>query len=294
MPDDKKEKKANVQEKWWLENEFLNPGVRQTLLMKLIHSEKTPYQKLEVYEHDFMGKVLALDDILQTTQWDEFVYHEMLAHVPLLGRKSAGRAEASVLIIGGGDGGILREVLGYGWVKKVVMVEIDKAVIEVSSKYLGFNGNYEDKRVELIIGDGADYVRSVEALKSRFDVIIIDSTDPIGPGEVLFTDEFFRDVRESLTPTGVMVRHLAIMAYQPELLRDGYAKLSMIFGNAQPFRAAIPSYIGGDMTFILASKDGHGCDRAYLDYEGRYYNPAVHKAAFALPTWWKEYLIKRS
>ncbi|GIX48332.1 MAG: polyamine aminopropyltransferase [Candidatus Tectimicrobiota bacterium] len=270
---------------WWYEHDFF-VGIRQGLQVRLLYTERSPYQKIEVYEHALLGRILVLDDILQTTQADEFVYHEMLAQVPLLGQREA---PVSVLIIGGGDGGVLREVLRHAWVQRVVMVEIDERVVRVAAEYLGINGNYDDPRVELRFEDGSAYVRSAAARAQPFDAVIIDATDPIlGPGEALFSRQFFADVRACLAPAGVMVRHLGNPAYQREIFRTGVRWVHEVFGSVQVYRAAIPTYLGGDMAFVLSTNDGHSCQEPRLALRGRYYNHAVHRAAFVLPTWWQE------
>lgn len=276
---------------WWHESQLL-PEVRQEIKMRLLHEERTPYQKLEIYEHKILGRVLVLDDILQTTQWDEFVYHEMLGHLPLLGRAAKPGDPASVLIIGGGDGGLLREVLKHKWVNRVVMVELDEAVVRTTQEYLKINGDYEDPRVQLLFSDGAAYVKSPESRANPFDAILIDATDPIGPGEALFNEEFFSDVRDCLTPTGVAARHVATVAYTPDILKFGYRYMKAAFGNAQPYRAAIPTYIGGDMGFVISSRNGRQCDQPFMEFRGRYYTPQIHTASFALPAWWEEKLLR--
>lgn len=272
---------------WWHEDDF-QMQVRLGLKMRLLHAETTPYQQLEVYEHDLLGRVLVLDNIVQTTQADEFIYHEMLTHVPLLGTAFARRTNIAVLIIGGGDGGILREVLRHDWITRVVMVELDAAVIHAASKYLAIHGNYQDPRVQLCIADGSAYVRSPAVRAQPFDAIIIDAPDPVGPGAALLSAAFFRDVRACLTPAGVMVRQIGVPMYQPEVFRLGVERVRESFGTVGLYRAAIPTYMGGDMAFVVSGNDGCMCCQPYVDFTGRYYNPAIHTAAFALPTWWQE------
>ncbi len=270
---------------WWNEYDF-QMQIHLGLKMRLLHAETTPYQQLGVYEHDVLGRVLVLDNIIQTTQGDEFIYHEMLTHVPLLSLKVA--ENASVLIIGGGDGGILREVLRHDWVTHVVMVELDEAVIRTAKQYLGIHGDYHDPRVRLLIEDGSAYVRSPEVQTRPFDVVIIDAPDPIGPGEALFTPAFFQDIHACLTPSGVMVRHIGVPMFQRDVFQAGIERVREAFGMVEVYRAAIPTYMGGDMAFVLSAKDGHSCRQPRLDFTGRYYNSAIHAAAFALPTWWQE------
>jgi spermidine synthase len=278
---------------WWNEYDF-QVQIRLGLKMRLLHTETTPYQQLDIYEHDLLGRVLVLDNIIQTTQGDEFIYHEMLTHVPLLGQRRVAGSDVSVLIIGGGDGGVLREVLRHDWVTRVVMVELDEAVIHSTAKYLGINGDYGDSRVQLLIDDGSAYIQSPEGQSRPFDTIIIDAPDPIGPGEALFTGDFFRDVRACLTPAGVMVRQIGVPIYQQDVFELGVERVRQRFGTVDVYRAAIPTYMGGDMAFVMSSKDGHTCTQPRIDFSGRYYNPAVHAAAFALPTWWQDMITAAS
>ncbi|MBE7557413.1 polyamine aminopropyltransferase [bacterium] len=274
---------------WYSEWDF-DVGVAQAIFARKLHEEETPYQKLLVYEHAFLGRLLVLDDIIQTTQYDEFIYHEMLTHVPLLGRPAAAaQTDASVLIVGGGDGGMLREVQKHDWISRIVMVELDEAVIRVCKEYLGFHGDYSDPRLELLIADGAAYMRDPATRARPFDVIILDITDPRGPSEALYTEAFCADIRACLKPDGAVVRHLGVPGHQtPEILAQGVAVHRAAFGNAQVYRAATPAYIGGDMAFVVSTMDGASCRHPQRQLEARYYNPDIHQAAFALPRWWKE------
>ena len=170
-------------------SETLHDGYQQRFeVSKVLFSEKTEFQDMVIFENPKFGRVLVLDGVIQTTEKDEFIYHEMMVHTPLLANGAAKR----VLIIGGGDGGCLREALRHPGVEKVTMVEIDPTVVDLSREYLPMHsdGAFDDPRTDLVIADGLKYVaESAE----KFDVIIVDSTDPIGPGEVLFTDAFYRD-----------------------------------------------------------------------------------------------------
>ncbi len=274
---------------WYREWDF-DIEVTQAIHARKLYQEQTPYQKVVVYEHNFLGRLLVLDDIVQTTQYDEFIYHEMLTHVPLLGRPVARhQADASVLIVGGGDGGMLREVQKHAWVKRIVMVELDEAVVRVCQEYLGFQGDYGDPRVQLLIADGAAYMREPETRRRPFDVIILDITDPRGPSEALYTEAFCADIGACMKPDGAVVRHLGVPGHQkPEILAEGVAVHRAAFGNAQVYRAATPAYIGGDMAFVVSTMDGSSCRQPQRELEGRYYNPDMHQAAFALPRWWRE------
>ncbi|MDA0342023.1 MAG: polyamine aminopropyltransferase, partial [Proteobacteria bacterium] len=178
----------------WFE-EALHPGLTQGLSMdRILFREKTELQDLVIFENRIFGRVLALDGVVQTTEGDEFIYHEMLSHVPILAHGAASR----VLIIGGGDGGMAREVLKHPGVRTVTMVEIDPSVIELCRNHLPSisAGAFDDPRLDLVIADGAAFV---EVTNDRWDVIIIDSTDPLGPGEVLFGERFYRGCKRCLT-----------------------------------------------------------------------------------------------
>jgi spermidine synthase len=247
---------------------------------------KTPFQRLEIVEAERWGRILILDDIIECTELDEFVYHEMLTHVPMYMHPNPKR----VLIIGGGDGGILREVLRHP-VEQVVMVEIDKMVVEACAKYAPFfsAGAFDDPRAELLFDDGAAYVRNTDR---KFDVVIVDSTDPVGPGEVLFGQRFYRDVVKRLTPGGMVVRQTGSTMLQPEEFPLAVGRAREVFSYVHPYLAATPSYVGGFFSLLIASNrdltprlrpgvlEKRVAKRALAM---RYYTPGVHRAAFELP-----------
>jgi spermidine synthase len=254
---------------------------------RVLCREKTAYQDLIIFESPAFGRVLALDGIVQTTERDEFAYHEMLAHVPVLAHGGAAR----VLIVGGGDGGTLREVLRHRTVDKATLVEIDGIVVERCREHLpGLNGGaFEDPRCELIIGDGVEYVaRAGEA----FDIIIVDSTDPTGPGKGLFGAAFYAGCKECLAPGGVMAAQNGVPFFQAGELVEAWRRLTPLFADVAFYVTAVPSYVGGLMTLAFAS-DEAGLRQlsetviaerfAAAGFETRYYTPTVHVAAFALP-----------
>lgn len=268
-------------------DETLYPFYRQSLSVdRLLYDSKTKHQRIRVFENARFGRVLTLDGIVQTTEGDEFIYHEMLAHVPILAHGSARR----VLIIGGGDGGMAREVLRHRSVERVTMVEIDAGVVEFAKKYLPnlSAGAFDDPRLDLVITDGAAYVAETD---ERFDVIIVDSTDPIGPGEVLFTDTFYGRARERLAEGGILVTQNGVPFLQAEELTNTLRALDALFRDATCYLATIPTYAGGPMAFGWGT-DGsaRSTDLAELrrraqasGIDFRYYTPEVHQAAFALP-----------
>ncbi|MCC6201745.1 MAG: polyamine aminopropyltransferase [Gammaproteobacteria bacterium] len=254
---------------------------------KILFESKTEHQHLLIFQNARFGRVMALDGVVQTTERDEFIYHEMLAHVPILAHGNARR----VLIVGGGDGGMLREVCRHRSVESVTQVEIDQAVIDMALRYLPQHsaGAYDDPRAHIVIGDGIDFVRQTDL---RFDVIISDSTDPVGPGEVLFSDSFYANAKRCLNPGGVLVTQNGVAFMQLDEARETAAKLSRLFQDWHFYSAAVPTYVGGVMAFAWAS-DNPELRRQPLTMieqrfaaaaiKTRYYNPAIHQAAFALP-----------
>ena len=253
----------------------------------VLFESETGHQHLMIFENARFGRVMALDGVVQTTEADEFVYHEMLTHVPVLAHGNARR----VLIVGGGDDGVLRECCRHASIERVVQVEIDLAVIEMAKTWLPkhSDGAYDDPRVEIVIGDGLDYVRSTD---ERFDVIISDSTDPIGPGEALFTEDFYAGCKRCLNDGGIVVTQNGVAFLQLDEVTTTARRLDQHFADAAFYGAAVPTYVGGIMTFAWGSDDpalrGHDVDTlgtrlAAAGIETRYYTPAVHRGAFAMP-----------
>ncbi len=256
---------------------------------RVIYDSETEHQRLVVFENQSFGRVLTLDSVVQTTEKDEFIYHEMLAHLPILAHGAAKK----VLIIGGGDGGMLEEVLKHRGVEKVTQVEIDAGVIEFSKQYLPSicKDAYDDPRLELVIGDGAEFVADCS---ERYDIAIVDSSDPVGPGVVLFTDTFYGKAKNCLAPGGILVTQNGVPFLQGEELSNTLRAFKSLFADAACYLATVPSYAGGPMAFGWGSDDPAKrqpdlatLQQRYKDsgIETRYYNPAVHLGAFALPNY---------
>lgn len=246
---------------------------------RTLHHEKTPFQELEVLDTEEMGRVLVLDGNIQVTERDEFIYHEMIAHVPLFTHPRP----QEVLVIGGGDGGTVREVLKHSGTR-VDLVEIDEKVIQASKKYLPQMGSaLDDPRATVMVGDGIRYVAECE---KQYDVIIIDSSDPIGPAVGLFGEEFYRNTHRILKADGILVAQTESPFFNKNLLAEVNQVLKGIYPLVRVFLTCIPCYIAGFWTFTIASKrydplgefrrDGAGFDNLY-------YTPEVHRAAFVLP-----------
>jgi spermidine synthase len=264
---------------------------------KLYFESRTEHQHLMIFHNAALGRVMTLDGVVQTTEADEFIYHEMMAHVPVIAHGDVRK----VLIIGGGDGGMLREVLRHPDIE-ATQVEIDQAVIDMSKQYLPDHsrGAFDNPRATIIIDDGINFVRNST---EQFDVIISDSTDPIGPGEILFTEDFYSLARERLTPGGILVTQNGVPFFQPDEVITTNKRLSKIFSDHAFYAAAIPTYYGGIMTFAWAS-DNHELRNLSLEtlrkrYEDsgiktRYYNPEIHLGSFALPQYLLDSITEKS
>jgi spermidine synthase len=275
--------------RWILFDEALQAGLRLGLeIEEELFRLTTDHQDLAIYRTSRFGRVMALDGVIQVCERDEFIYHEMLTHQPIL----AHGAVARVCIIGGGDGGMLREVLRHAAIR-ATLVEIDRQVIDLSRTWLPAiaSGAFDDPRADIVIADGAAYLRTTDA---RFDVIIVDSTDPIGPGEALFREAFYADCKRCLTPGGVLVTQGGVPMIQPDECRAMAQRLRRQFADVGAYIAAIPTYGGGHMAFGWASDDAAlrrhdtttiAARHAAAGLATRYYNPPVHVAAFALPTY---------
>ncbi len=268
-------------------DEDLHSGVNLALdVGEILYQDKTGLQDLMIFENSHFGRVMSLDGAVQTTENDEFIYHEMFAHVPILAHGSAKR----VLIIGGGDGGAAREVLRHPYID-VTMVDIDRTVIDLCKEYLPkiSKGAFDDPRMTLVIANGCDFVKQTP---DSWDVIIIDSTDPVGPGEALYSQEFYTDCKSCLAAGGILVTQNGIPFVQADELRSSYDRLGTLFADVSFYMATIPSYVGGPLAFGWATdnKDLRKTDLGklasrYLDagIETDYYSPEIHQASFVLP-----------
>ena len=279
-------------------NETLYPEWGQRFMVKReLARVKSDFQDIMVFESFTHGRVMLLDGVVQITERDEFVYQEMLTHVPLLAHGAAAR----VLIIGAGDGGVLKRVLQHRNVERAVMVEIDGEVIRLSKEHLpDIAGDaWDDKRADVIVGDGIDFVRQAEA--GSFDVVIVDSTDPIGVGEVLFTDEFYRNAARLLSAEGLIVNQCGVPFMQADELRETSLRRGKFFTDIAAYVAAVPTYVGGFMTLGWAAKAKGLRDvpvaeiRRRAEAAGilgatRYWTPEIHAGAFQLPPYIAENL----
>ena len=243
----------------------------------LLYSESSPFQKIEVFANDTFGKVLLLDGLVQTTEKDEFFYHEMLVHPACLTHPSL----SNVLIIGGGDGGVLKEVLRYP-VKRVCHVEIDPHVISVSKKYLPWLSQAQnDERYELFIDDGAEFLRSTE---EKFDVVLIDSSEPLGPSAALHERPFYESVKRCLNPGGIIVPQLGSPLYPLDFIKGCVSFFGELFAEAKLYVGPVPTYPGGSWCYGYLSDGSDPFQIKRNPPPGlKYYNKDIHRAAFALP-----------
>ncbi len=257
---------------------------------KVLHHEKTPFQELTVYETVQFGRMLVLDDVIQTTVRDEFVYHEMITHVGLNTHPQPRR----VLVVGGGDGGSIREILRHPRVERAALVEIDGRVIEAAKQFLPeISCGLDDPRVEIIIDDGIKHVREH---RGAYEMIVIDSTDPVGPAEGLFSAAFYRDVFYALTEDGLFVAQTESPFFNGELITRVFQDVAGIFPVARLYLACVPTYPGGLWTFTMGSKKYDPLEvevEKLPDLGTRYYSPAVHKSAFVLPPFVAELLKEK-
>lgn len=260
------------------------PGLQQAYEATPLHSEDSAFQHIDVYEHPSFGRMLVLDGAVQTTTKDEFIYHEMLVHVPLLAHPEPRR----VLVIGGGDGGSLRRVLEHPTVSEAVMVEIDERVTAVCREYLSEIGRdcWDDPRATVLFEDGNAYV---DAGGGPFDAIIVDSSDPVGPGAVLFQTPFYARCRERLAPGGVFGAQSGSPYFMQEDFRRAFVNAAAAFPDTRVYLATVPTYPGVVWSFLLAGQR-LGVDAATAEARAadrklscRFWTPEVHAAAFALP-----------
>jgi spermidine synthase len=283
--------------------ETLHAGYAQVITLKgaPLFEGQSPYQNVQFFDSERNGRVLCLDGNVQTTTRDHHGYSEMLTHVPMFEHGKVKR----VLIVGGGDFALAAEALKHAGVTEVVMAEIDPVVIEKSKELFGEINKkaVKDKRLDVQIVDAFEYLARPET-KGRFDLIIADRPDPIGPGAVLFADEFYKRIRAALAPGGFATFQTGVPFYQPEELTATMKQLRRMFKAAGVYLAVVPTYIGGFMALTWVSADGAvlGETRktkkvisafAASKIKTEYYTPAMHFASFALPAWMQRLLPGR-
>ncbi|REL30014.1 polyamine aminopropyltransferase [Thalassotalea euphylliae] len=268
----------------WVEEKFEDFLGLKFKVEKVLFSGKSEFQTVDVVETKGHGKMLLNDGLIMVTERDEFAYHDMITHVPLFVHPNP----KNVLVIGGGDGGTAREVIRHPSVEKCTMVEIDGMVVDACKAHIPQTaGALDDPRINLIIGDG---VKFVQETNEKFDVIIVDSTDPIGPAQPLFGEAFYRDVFSCLTDDGIVVSQGESSWYALEIQQSLLKVLNAVFPNNYLYSFSNLTYPGGLWSFTFASKKYHPVNdfnparvaESGLDFD--YYNAALHSAAFALPS----------
>lgn len=250
---------------------------------KQLYSENSAFQKIEIIENETYGRILFLDGLVQTTEKDEFFYHEMIVHPACLTHASPER----VLIIGGGDGGTLREVLRHPQVKEVDLVEIDAQVIDVCRKYFPWlTENLKDKRANLVVADGA---RFIEESGKSYDVVLIDSSEPVGPSTPLHERGFYERLKKRLQPGGVITAQTGSPLYHLEAIREKYLYLRELFKRVHFYLCPVPTYPGGSWCFVFLSDDVDPLMEKRMPPSGlKHFNREVHRAAFALPNYMRQ------
>jgi spermidine synthase len=269
---------------WFTERQLTEEG-RETLslgmrIKSVLHRERSQFQELVVMDSDHYGRVLILDNVIQTTEKDEFVYHEMITHIPMFTHPNP----RQVLVIGGGDGGTVREVLKHDSVEKVELCEIDRRVCEVSKQYLpGIGGKLDDPRVKAIYEDGIQYV---QGKSNAYDVIIVDAPDPEGPAVGLFEGAFYASIHAALKPDGLFSAQTESPFHNAGLMRKIHRDIHRVFPTVKAYLAFIPTYQSGMWSFALGSKqyDPEGPVRSgWEKIETKYYTPSLHHGCFILP-----------
>lgn len=254
---------------------------------KQLYSAKSPFQRIDVFESVEFGRFLTLDGYMMLTEKDEFIYHEMIVHPAM----AVNPKIETVLVIGAGDGGVARELSRYKTIKKIDLVEIDEMVVEACKAYLPRTAcGFEDGRVNVIFQDGLKYIRSCH---DQYDLIIVDSTDPFGPGEGLFTKEFYGNCFKALKDDGIMVNQHESPFYEndAQAMQRAHKRIVQCFPISRVYQAHIPTYPSGHWLFGFASKKYHPVDALNeggwneLKIKTGYYNTKLHTGAFALPNY---------
>lgn len=277
---------------WYTEGLEIAKGRKVSYrVTKTLDSIQTPFQKIDVFETQSFGRMFTLDDVTMVTEKDEHSYHEMIAHIPMMSHPNPKK----VLVIGGGDGGTVREVLKHPSVEEVVLCEIDKGVVDACYEYFPeISEALKDKRVIHHYDDGAKYARDN---KGRFDVILVDSSDPVGPAEVLFKEPFYRDMASALSETGIIATQAESFWYHGDVIASLFEFIPKIFPQYGYYYTTIPTYPSGIIGFTFLSNKVNPYqvvpDLARVPKGLKYYSADIHKAAFVLPEFAKQY-IKRS
>ncbi len=274
-------------ELWYTEKQTPNHGIT-TKITNTVHSEKTDFQQLDIIETKQFGRMLVLDGMVMTTDVDEFVYHEMITHVALNTHPNPKK----VLVVGGGDGGAIREILKHQTVEKAVLAEIDGRVIETAKEFLpNIAHALTDSRVDVQVADG---VKHIHDHKGEYDVIMVDSTEPVGPAVGLFEKGFYQGIYDALKEDGILVAQTESPWFNRDLIKRVFRDMKSIFPITRLYTVSIPTYPSGLWSFTIASKkyDPIEVDESKIkDLSTKYYSPKIHKAIFQLPKFVEDLLV---
>ena len=260
---------------------------------KQIYTKESKFQRIDILESEEFGKILTLDGLIMVTEKDEFIYHEMITHIPMAVNLNIKK----VLVIGGGDGGCVRELTRYKTIEEINMVEIDEEVVKACKEFIPKTAcKLNDERVKIFYQDGLRFVRTKE---NEYDLIIVDSTDPFGPGEGLFTKEFYGNCYKALTEDGILVNQHESDYYTDyaNSMKRAHKRIQEIFPVCEIYQAHIPTYPSGHWLFGFASKkfkpvkDLKEKEWNELNIKTRYYNTRLHEGAFALPNYVNEMMV---
>jgi len=275
-----------IQDGWFNEKDVMWPGQRFSLKVEnVLFEEKSKFQDVLVFQSTHYGRVLVLDGVIQLTERDEMAYQEMIVNLPMMSHPDPKR----VLIIGGGDGGVLREVARHPGVQEIVMCEIDEMVVNVSKQFFAEStaSAYNDPRLTLRFEDAAEFIKGY---KDTFDVVVVDSSDPVGPADSLFTPHFYSDLRDSLTERGVICCQGECMWLHLDLITRVVAATTKVFSTVEYAYTSIPSYPSGQIGLLVCSRGRVEVTRPVREMSPehrdmlRFYNPELHAASFVLPT----------
>lgn len=270
---------------WW--REIINPTYGHAYKVELVFEEKG-LQKIQVFKNSFWGYFLVLDGIVQFTEKDEYIYHETITFLPA---SLLPFPPKEVLLIGGGDGGVLRELQKIPSIKRILQFEIDLLVYEVCKKYFPkLSGDFSDHRLDLQIKDGLKGLEEISF--ETFDLIIVDCTDPVGPAKSLYTLEFYSLAFKVLKPYGVFIQQASLPAYFPHVLKSAYPLIKEAFPLVKVARAFVPSY-GEEIAFLIATKEEKNWFYPLQFFSGKYYYPKLNFYYFTLPKSWLSLLIDK-
>lgn len=276
----------------WIEEKYeINMG--RTLKVRIresIEKIKSEFQEIEVVASEAFGKILLIDNVIMLTESDEFCYHEMISHVPLCVHPNVEK----VLVIGGGDGGTVREVLKHDNIRYIDVCEIDEKVIEISKKHFpNLANSFSDSRVKIYCEDGNQFIKKH---REEYDLIIVDSSDPIGPAEVLFQEAFYQSMYNALNDRGIVVSQAESFFYHSKTIKHLFSFIKKIFPVFDYYYTMVPTYPSGVIGFTFCSKKYHPINnfnrRQSLKLKNlKYYDEAIHKASFSLPVFAQPYKI---